>query len=43
MSRTYKILMAGAAALALASCGSAEVASPGEGGFGGGDCGGRFR
>ena len=40
MSRTYKILMAGAAALALASCGSAEVASPGEGGFGGGGSGG---
>jgi hypothetical protein len=40
MSRTYKILMAGAAALALASCGSAEVASPGEGGFGGGGTGG---
>ena len=34
MSRTYKILMAGAAALALVGCGGADnVASPGEGAF----------
>jgi hypothetical protein len=38
--RLTKILMAGAAAIALASCGSAEVASPGEGTFGGGTGGG---
>lgn len=38
--RFTKILMAGAAALALAACGSAEVASPGEGNFGGGTGGG---
>ena len=38
--RFTKIMMAGAAALALAACGSAEVASPGEGDFGGGTGGG---
>jgi hypothetical protein len=38
--RLTKILMAGAACLALAACGSAEVASPGEGNFGGGTGGG---
>ena len=38
--RLSKILLASAAALALASCGSAEVASPGEGDFGGGGGGG---
>jgi len=34
MLRLSKILMAGAAVMALAACGSAEVASPGEGNFG---------
>ena len=38
--RLSKILLASAAGLALASCGSAEVASPGEGDFGGGGGGG---
>ncbi|MDP3401249.1 MAG: hypothetical protein Q8R97_09030 [Brevundimonas sp.] len=38
--RLSKILLASAAAMALASCGSAEVASPGEGNFGGGTGGG---
>ncbi len=38
--RLSKILLASATALALASCGSAEVASPGEGDFGGGTGGG---
>lgn len=36
MLRLTKVLMAGAAVMALAACGSAEVASPGEGDFGGG-------
>lgn len=40
MLRFTKILMAGAAVMALAACGSAEVASPGEGDFGGGTGGG---
>ncbi len=40
MLRLTKVLMAGAAVLALAACGSAEVASPGEGDFGGGTGGG---
>lgn len=40
MLRFTKILMAGAAVMALAACGSAEVASPGEGDFGGGSGGG---
>jgi len=34
MLRLTKVLMAGAAVMALAACGSAEVASPGEGDFG---------
>ncbi|WP_426050837.1 hypothetical protein [Brevundimonas sp. SL161] len=36
MLRLTKVLMAGAAVMALAACGSAEVASPGEGDFGSG-------
>jgi hypothetical protein len=40
MLRLTKVLVAGAAVLALAACGSAEVASPGEGDFGGGNGGG---
>ncbi len=36
MLRLTKILLAGTAVMALAACGSAEVASPGEGDFGGG-------
>lgn len=40
MLRLTKVLMAGAAVMALAACGSAEVASPGEGDFGGGTGGG---
>ena len=36
MLRLTKVLMAGAAVMALAACGSAEVASPGEGDFGNG-------
>jgi len=40
MLRLTKVLMAGAAVLALAACGSAEVASPGEGDFGTGTGGG---
>lgn len=36
MLRLSNILMAGAAVMALAACGSAEVASPGEGDFGNG-------
>lgn len=40
MLRFTKILMAGAAVMALAACGAAEVASPGEGDFGGGTGGG---
>jgi hypothetical protein len=40
MLRLTKVLLAGAAVLALAACGSAEVASPGEGNFGGGTGGG---
>ena len=41
MLRLTKILVAGAAVMALAACGSAEVASPGEGDFGdGGGSGG---
>ncbi|NBB51526.1 hypothetical protein GVN24_24885 [Rhizobium sp. CRIBSB] len=35
MLRLTKILLAGTAVMALAACGSAEVASPGEGDFGG--------
>lgn len=34
MLRLTKVLLAGAAVMALAACGSAEVASPGEGDFG---------
>lgn len=40
MLRFTKILLAGTAVMALAACGSAEVASPGEGDFGGGTGGG---
>lgn len=40
MLRFTKILLAGAAVMALAACGSSEVASPGEGDFGGGGTGG---
>ena len=41
MLRLTKVLMAGAAVMALAACGNAEVASPGEGNFGnGGNTGG---
>jgi len=40
MLRFTKILLAGAAVMALAACGSSEVASPGEGDFGGGTGGG---
>lgn len=40
MLRLTKLLMTGAAVMALAACGSAEVASPGEGDFGGGGGGG---
>ena len=40
MLRFTKILLAGTAVMALAACGSAEVASPGEGDFGGGGGGG---
>jgi len=40
MLRLTKILLAGTAVMALAACGSAEVASPGEGDFGGGTTGG---
>ena len=40
MLRLTKVLMAGAAVMALAACGSAEVASPGEGDFGNGGGGG---
>ena len=36
MLRLTKILLTGTAVMALAACGSAEVASPGEGDFGGG-------
>ncbi|WP_396594556.1 hypothetical protein [Brevundimonas sp. R86498] len=36
MLRLTKVLLAGTAVMALAACGSAEVASPGEGDFGGG-------
>ena len=35
MLRLTKVLLAGTAVMALAACGSAEVASPGEGNFGG--------
>jgi hypothetical protein len=38
--RLTTLLAVSAGALALAACGSAEVASPGEGGFGGGNGGG---
>jgi hypothetical protein len=40
MLRLTKVLLAGAAVMALAACGSAEVASPGEGDFGTGTGGG---
>ena len=36
MLRLTKVLLAGSALMALAACGSAEVASPGEGDFGNG-------
>ena len=39
MLRLTKVLLAGTAVMALAACGSAEVASPGEGDFGGGGTG----
>ena len=39
MLRLTKVLLAGAAVMALAACGSAEVASPGEGDFGTGSGG----
>ena len=40
MLRLNNILLAGTCVLALSACGSAEVASPGEGDFGGGNGGG---
>lgn len=40
MLRLTKVLLAGSALMALAACGSAEVASPGEGDFGTGTGGG---
>ena len=43
MLRLSNILMAGAAVMALAACGSAEVASPGEGDFGNGGNNGERR